>query len=272
MARCTAQPPRNVPAREPRRAGDRARLHQLGDLVGASSRRREHLLGVLAERRARARARVAGRAVELDRQAELAHGRSAPGWSSSTTISRARTSSESSASSSSSTGSRQQSCSAANASHSARVRSRKIASTCACASEPGASNCCAIRSSRPTPRHHACQNFGSSAPQRDPAVGALVRAVADQRAGERQLAAPRHDAVGEVAARRPSPATTARRRPSRRRRSGPRRERSRSRSAARIPNGRHQRAAAEVGDLAGGLHRRAAALAGQPEQADRAPR
>ena len=42
-------------------------------------------------------------------------GRSAPGWSISTTMSRARTSSESSASSRSSTGSRQQSCSPANA-------------------------------------------------------------------------------------------------------------------------------------------------------------
>ncbi len=32
------------------------------------------------------------------------------------------------------------------------------------AAEPGRSNCLPIRSSRPTPRHHACQNFGFSAP------------------------------------------------------------------------------------------------------------
>ena len=49
-------------------------------------------------------------------------GRRAPGWSSSTTISRARTRSDSSASSSPSTGSRQQLCSEANARHSSRVR------------------------------------------------------------------------------------------------------------------------------------------------------
>src|SRR3954453_21396566 len=67
-------------------------------------------------------------------------GSSTPGWSSSTTISRARTSSESSASSRASTGSRQQSCSDAKAVHSSRVRPRKIRSTSAWASEPGASN------------------------------------------------------------------------------------------------------------------------------------
>ena len=32
------------------------------------------------------------------------------------------------------------------------------------ASEPGGSNWLGIRSGRPTPSHHACQNFGSSAP------------------------------------------------------------------------------------------------------------
>ena len=87
-----------------------------------------------------------------------------PGCSISTTISRSRTSSEESASSSSSTGSRQQSCSRANASHSARVRAGRSPRPAACASEPGRSNCARIRSSRPTPRHQACQNFGSSAP------------------------------------------------------------------------------------------------------------
>src|SRR4051812_3827666 len=92
-------------------------------------------------------------------------GSSTPGCSSSTTISRALTSSESSASSSSSTGSRQQSLCAANSAQSARVHSRKMRSTSAWVSVPGASNCFSIRSSRPTPRHHACQNLGSSAPR-----------------------------------------------------------------------------------------------------------
>ncbi len=93
-------------------------------------------------------------------------GRSAPGWSISTTISRARTSSESSASSSSSTGSRQQSCSRGERLPLARgVRLLKISLHLRRArGEPGARTASAISSSRPTPRHHACQNFGSSAP------------------------------------------------------------------------------------------------------------
>ena len=58
----------------------------------------------------------------------------------------------------------QQSCSAANAAHSARVRAAKTPRPRAWVSEPGGSNWLATRSSRPTPRHHAAQNFGSSAP------------------------------------------------------------------------------------------------------------
>ena len=74
----------------------------------------QHLGGVLAERRARPRG--IGRACGSSSPACPAAARAsrAPGWSTSTTISRARTSSESSASSRSSTGSRQQSCSEAN--------------------------------------------------------------------------------------------------------------------------------------------------------------
>ena len=87
------------------------------------------------------------------------------GCSISTTISRARTSSESSASSRSRTGSMQQSCSSLKASHSSRVRERKTSATSRQASEPGASNCYSIRSGRPTPLQRAAQNFGSSAPQ-----------------------------------------------------------------------------------------------------------
>ena len=88
-----------------------------------------------------------------------------PGCSSSTTIRRARTSSESSASSTSSTGSTQQSCSSLNARHSSRVRERKTSAISLQASEPGASNWDSIRSGRSTPLQSAAQNFGSSAPQ-----------------------------------------------------------------------------------------------------------
>ena len=59
----------------------------------------------------------------------------------------------------------QQSCSSLKAFHSARVRRVKISSASLWASEPGGSNWCAIRSSRPTPLHQAAQNFCSSAPQ-----------------------------------------------------------------------------------------------------------
>ncbi len=62
-------------------------------------------------------------------------------------------------------GSMQQSCSSLNAFHSSRVRCLKISAASRCASEPGASNWCSIRSSRSTPLHHAAQNFCSSAPQ-----------------------------------------------------------------------------------------------------------
>ena len=75
-----------------------------------------------------------------------------PGWSSSTTMPRARTSSESSTSSRSRIGSRQQSCSPANAVHSSRVRSLNTAATSAPASESGCSNCFSTRSGRSTPR------------------------------------------------------------------------------------------------------------------------
>ena len=59
----------------------------------------------------------------------------------------------------------QQSCSSLKAFHSARVRDLKISCDLLWASEPGGSNCCSIRSSRPTPLHQAAQNFCSSAPQ-----------------------------------------------------------------------------------------------------------
>ena len=146
----------------------------------------------------------------------------APGCSKDSTISRARTSSESSASSSSSTGSRQQSCSAAKASHSARVRRAKIDSTSAWAAEPGGSNWRLDEVLAPDARAPRAPELRLERPERDPAVGAPVGPVAEERPAELLVAPPRPLPGGEDAARRPWPATTARRRTSRRRRAGPR--------------------------------------------------
>ena len=97
----------------------------------------QHLARVLAQRRGRARASgSAGVRESLTGAPSTRTGAGAPGWSSSTTIPRARTSSESSASSSSSTGSTQQSCSPANAAHSARVRAANTASDLAVGVRP----------------------------------------------------------------------------------------------------------------------------------------
>ena len=87
------------------------------------------------------------------------------GWSISITISRARTSSESSASSMSRTGSMQQLCSSLKAFHSSRVRPLKTSATWRQPSEPGGSNWRSTRSGRSTPLQKALQNFGSRAPQ-----------------------------------------------------------------------------------------------------------
>ena len=103
--------------------------------------------------------------------------------------------------------------------------------------------------------------------QRHPAVGALVRPVADDRARQLRVAAMRHDAVGEVARGhhgQPRQRTVGHRDVH---------ELALARAVALAQrredaHGRHQRAPAEVGDLARGLHRRPAAVAGQPEQAD----
>ncbi len=103
--------------------------------------------------------------------------------------------------------------------------------------------------------------------ERDPAVGALVGPVADDAAREEQVAALRHDAVAEVLAgdhRQPRQRAVGHRDVD---------QLTLARALALVQRGEdaergHQRAAAEVGDLPGRLHRRAARLAGQPEQAD----
>ena len=118
----------NDPCAPRRRARDGAGLLQRRDLLVAVAERRA------APRRCARRApgpgavRIApGVRLSFTGHAEQPHRPRRPGWSSSTTISRARTSSESSASSRSSTGSRQQSCSEANSRHSSRVRSQEDA-------------------------------------------------------------------------------------------------------------------------------------------------
>ena len=118
----------------------------------------------------------------------------------------------------------------------ARAARRRPPRPRAWASEPGGSNWRSMRSSRPTPRHHACQNFGSSAPSVTQPSAHAVRAVAEQRAGELESAAlrrrgPRRSTRAATIASHdsaPSAIETSTNWPSP--------ERSRSRSAARIPN------------------------------------
>ncbi len=109
--------------------------------------------------------------------------------------------------------------------------------------------------------------------ERHPAVGALVRAVADQRAGQLELPAPRRRALGQVAPGdegQPGQRAVGHRHvdelpfP---------RARVPGRSIALAQRGqdaerRHQRAAAEVGDLSGRLNRRTVAVAAEAEQPD----
>ncbi len=159
----------------------------------------------------------------------------------------------------------------------------KISLTCACASEPGRSNCIAISSSRPDASAPRLPELRLQRPQRHPAVGALVRAVADQRARERQIAPARNLAVGEVRGghhRQPRQRAVGHRHVhelpfARARRPRPRQPGELARAVALAqrrhdPERRHQRAAAEIRDLPGCLDRLAPALARQTEQADQA--
>src|SRR6201999_55471 len=101
---------------------------------------------------------------------------------------------------------------------------------------------------------------------RDPPVRAAVRPVADERAAELEPAAPRDLAVGEEA--------RGHHREPRERPVGHRDVDGLALAAAvalaqraEDPDRRHQRAAAEVGDLAGALDGRPVAVAAQPEEA-----
>ena len=109
--------------------------------------------------------------------------------------------------------------------------------------------------------------LGLQRAERHVAVGAAVGAVTHEPAGELEPAALRRDALGEHARR-------DHREP--RQRAVGHRDVDELALAGDLalaqrdedPDRRHQRAAAEIGDLAGGLHRRPVALAGQPEQPD----
>ena len=184
--------------------------------------------------------------------------------------SRARsTSSSSSASSSSSTGSRQQSCSAANASHSARVRAAKIASTSLVRVASRALELALDQVLAPDARAPVAPELRLQRAERHLAVGAGVGPVADDPARQQLRSALRHDAVAEVLAgdhRQPRQRAVGHRDVD---------ELALARALALAQRGedperRHQRAAAEVGDLARGLDGRAVGLAGQAEQPDAA--
>ena len=108
--------------------------------------------------------------------------------------------------------------------------------------------------------------LGLERAERDPAVLAGVGPVADEPAAQLALAARRDDAVAEVAGRHHAEPGQ---------RAVEHRHVDELALAAALalaqrgenPEGRHQRAAADVGDLAGGLNGRPAGLAGQAEQA-----
>ena len=140
------------------------RLEQCGDLLVGVAERRQHLLGVLAQRRARARPARPACATASPARRAAARGRPRPAG-------RSRPPSRGRAPAPSRAPRRGR----APAPGSSRARRRTCSTRRACARgrsarpprarpSPGASNCFSIRSSRPTPRHHACQNFGSSAP------------------------------------------------------------------------------------------------------------
>ena len=205
--------------------------------------------------------RVGRRARELDRRAEQPC--PAP-----PTIPRARTSSDASASSRPSTGSRQQSCSSLKASHSARVRSANTASTSRWVSEPTASNWRVDEVGPAGALAPGAPELRLQRAERHPAVGAAVRAVAD-RARPRAACAPRSGAAPPASRRAasiashdsaPSVIETSTSWPSPERVALAQRREDAERG--------HQRAAAEVGDLAGRLDGRPVRVAGQAEQPD----
>jgi hypothetical protein len=106
-------------------------------------------------------------------------------------------------------------------------------------------------------------------PEREVAVAAGVGPVAEVAARQLELAAARSDAVGEVLAgdhREPRERAVGHRDVDELALAGAVALTQRGED----PEGGHQRAAAEVGDLAGGLDRRPVALAGQAEQPDEA--
>ena len=214
----------NEPCTCPPAPATAAGLVQRRDLLAVKPAAGEHLVGVLAERRARAPApgrpacgssligapssltgRSAPGCVELDDHLPRGHqlatraprrGRApAPGSS------RARRR----------TGATARGCASA-----------KISQTARCASEPGGSNACSTQVLAADAVAPGLPELRLERAQRDVAVGAAVRPVARQRAGQLELAAARGAGRWRTSRPRPAPATTARRRTSSSRRTGPR--------------------------------------------------
>ena len=163
----------------------------------------------------------------------------------------------------------QQSCSSLKAFHSSRVRERKTSAT----SLPGlGAGRLELHLDQVGPLDPVAEGGPELRLQRaaaDPAVARLVGQVTEQAAGELLLAAPRHLAVAEVAAgdhRQPGEGAVGHRDVDHLALAG---------APALVqrrhhPEGGHQGAAAEVGDLPAGLDRRPVLGAGQAEQADEA--
>ena len=206
-----------------------------GDLLGVVAGLGEHRVGVLRRAPGRRASRRAGVRDSLTGAPSRRTGARRPGWSTSTTISRART---------------------------ARTRAPRRAR----APAPGSSR--ARRRTPPTRR--ACARRRSPRPRVRPRAGRLelaldqvlapdaartrrprtsararrarpsrrrtVGPVAEQPAGQLELAAPRRRAARRGSARRPSPASDSAPSVIETSTSWPSPERSRSRSAARIPN------------------------------------
>ena len=177
---CPARRPASASgsARRPRRSRPAPRSPRLPNPASRSTS------SVCSPSAGAGRVDVAGRARELDRQARAGAPGRARGCSSSTTISRSRTSSESSASSRSRTGSIIASCSSLNARHSSRVRERKMSATSRQASEPGRSNCLLDQVGAPDPLAEGPPELRLQRPAGDPAIGSLVRVVAEEAAVE----------------------------------------------------------------------------------------
>ena len=258
----------NVPWASPARAGDRARLDERRDVVVAVAERREHLVGVLAEARP-GLLDLAGRARQLDRRAEqLDRLLRARLVELDDHLARAH---ELAVERLVETQHRLQAA--------VVVRRELLPLGARLLQEDALDLRVRLRAGRLELLLDQVLAADAAAPgleelrleraERHVAVGARVRPVTDERAGQLEAPALRRRLLGEVARR-------DHRQP--RQRAVGHRDVDELALAAAValaqrgqdPEGGHQRAAAEVGDLAGRLHGRAVLVAGQAEQPDQA--